>query len=167
VTLQQRTIFAVRSIVTSALSDFIKDERRTLTEELVDEGIQTSRAILGGQVLGTISLRKGSASIKVTDDERLDAYIRDNYPHTVIPEAKQVIPAHIDPAFRDHLLKKLKEHPDGGLFDPDTGEVLPVERTYGSPSLAFKPEADARGIVLRAFAAGELDPIRALMEGSE
>jgi hypothetical protein len=166
VTIIQRTNFAIASILAAWLQDGIKQERQTLTAELAAEGIQTSRALLGTTVLGTISLRKGTTGHRVTDEDELEAYIAETYPHTVIPAKTVTTPAHIEPLFRDHLLKRLVAT-DDGLIDPETGVVLPVERTTGEPSLAFKPEADARDIVLRAFAAGELDPIRALMEGSE
>lgn len=130
----------------------VKTSREDVTAtagEVLGEGDRIT-VKLAGRKLASVTMAAGSTRAKVTDEDKLTAWVAENHPSEVETVTR------IRPAYLEQLKKQAKQ--DGVAADPDTGDLLPgIEVTTGDPSLRVLPADGARDLLIEAWRSGELN----------
>lgn len=156
---------ATRLLAIAVVTARLELEGKRLRGELVKEmatGARQEGVVdpkdMEGTTLGFVTKKKGSTYVKVTDEAKVLAWVKEHLPTEV-----QVVES-VRPAFLTRLKDAVKA--DGGWVDPDTSEVMDVpgmEVTTGDPGLMVKASEEADRLVMDALAARRLE----LMGGVE
>lgn len=139
-------------VATKVLAAKVADHANALKAEMsaaLDPGDRKVAALDDGTKVGTVTYTNGRASVTVTDDVALTAWVQANYPDEVTTVVA------VRPAFRAALLDAAKAA--GAAVDVRTGEPLPgVSVRDGEPFLTVKPDADGLHALLHAIRASQL-----------
>lgn len=142
---------ALRLAVLRVVADMVKDSRTaaaTAARGTLDTGERLSARLPGGERIASVTISKGRAEPKVTDEDAFTAWVADTYP----TEVEQITV--VRESFRRRLLDHAKQ---AGAPVTATGEAIPgVEIVQGDPYPSVRLAEGARAIVGRAWRAGEL-----------
>ena len=97
-------------------------------------------AVVGGQILGHVSMTKGRKTARVTSEAGLLAYVKANYP-TEIEVEERINPAFLKLMLDDAAKKGAFIDSDGvvidGLIDVVTGEPYPMSKLADDADLSI------------------------------
>lgn len=156
---------ALQLAVIKVLGDLIKSARTAAdatADEVLEPGDRIVATFPGGAKVATVSMTEGSVRSRVTDADKLAAWVAEKHP-TEVETVTRV---------RSGYLKALQDRAkrDGAAVDPDTGEVIPGLEVYaGDPHPSVRLAPDAVAIVADAWRTGTLplDGVLAIGEGSD
>lgn len=142
---------ALHLAVLRLVADMVKDARSVADEatgQALEEGDRIT-ATLGGHKLAAVSMAAGSTRCRVVDEDKLAAWVEQNYPTEVEYTVR------VRPVFLKQLQDAAKKA--GAPVDPTTGEEIPgLEVTTGEPHPTVRPVDGARDILADAWQRGEL-----------
>jgi hypothetical protein len=144
---QIRTIAALKVIEDLVKQQTGTDKQRGMAalQELGVRGAMEAR-MPDGTPLGTVSIRKGRVTAKVTDLDALTEWVENHHPEHIVTVTS------VRPAYVSVLLKQAQ---DAGAPVDKTGEVIPgVSVTEGEPYLATTLTNGAAKVVLAAVRSG-------------
>lgn len=127
------------SVVGKAVADLGEVQKAELLEQVIAAGLEQFRIKVvgdGGEVYGSVSLRAGAQTVKVTDERALVKFVQAEHPTEIVPV----------PTVRPAFLKLLQEAVKSGRVVP--GLTL-VE---GDPVLAVTATSVARDQAARLTA---------------
>jgi hypothetical protein len=116
------------------------------------EGMETGDRVTiktGDDVLGSATLAKGSTSARISDSEKLLAWVAERYPEEIITERR----------IRSTLTARILSQSKAAGVPVLDGEldVPGITVTVGEPKLQLRPADDAAGVIERQWQAGEID----------
>lgn len=122
-------------VATLALVKWLKDRLKEWEADAkANLGLLASErkaAVVGGQVIGHITLTKGRRTAKVANDTALLAYVKSHHP-TEVETVEQVRPAFLKHLLDDAVKKGAFVDADGvvidGLIDVVDGEPYPISK---------------------------------------
>lgn len=148
---------ALRMTVLRVLVDEL-GKVRTVENDTVKEtwtvGDRLAGKLPSGDVIGFVTVKKGSVSPAVTDREKFAAWVAEAHPEeieTVVPDPI----TRVRPAYEKRLLDAAKKA--GVPVDTSTGEEIPgVTVRQGDPIPAVTLADDAVELVAKAWRSGQL-----------
>jgi hypothetical protein len=135
-------------------------QKRREVQELLNEAVresgtqQIAASLPDGTKIATISLTKGSAEAKVTDETAFKAWVMANYD----TEIERRFVAEVRGSFRNKLLSQMTAANSNEWADPETGVIHTV------PGVAIAP-ARARGHSVRMTKDGPAEVMAAWRNG--
>ncbi len=142
-----REELANRALALRALRELITQAENEVREELAEAfQVPGTREMgqVGGRVIGSVQLIKGTSSWAVADYEAWLRWVKDNNPGELVEVVR--------PSYTTAMLKKYKD--GGAMIDEETGEAIVPDGIVpksGQPSIRVSASKDAPGIILQAM----------------
>jgi hypothetical protein len=148
---------ALKILVLRVLRERLNEAKAAAAEEIVGAwkpGDRNTGSLAGGPEIGTVTLAKGKATSKVTDDRAFLEWVLENHPE----EIEQVQITRVDPGFQERLLNFARQ--TGDCVNPATGQPVPgIAVEQGEPYATTKLVDDADKLVARAWQDGSLSEL--------
>lgn len=131
-------------VALTVLQDRVKKELDARRKEWVEQARPKARdtAMIGDEVVGSVSWRAGAQRFQITDMAALVAWAQEHAPHLVS----------YDPTIPENHLAVLRKNPVD-----EHGELLPgFDVAVGDPGATVRTEKAAADVIARAVADGHL-----------
>jgi hypothetical protein len=138
---------AILHALSAKVDDALTEARRQLAE-----GMETGDRVTiktGDDVLGSATLAKGATSARISDGEKLLAWVAERYPEQIITERR------IRSAVTARIIAQSKAAGQP-VYDGEL-DVPGITVSVGEPKLQLRAEDDAAVVIERLWQAGEID----------